>query len=71
MKNYKEENVYHLNGVFDGYKVITSKKTDGANIWYESLSNESFGGGALCFETQGEMENFYSDWMDELNSVQG
>lgn len=77
MKNYKKENVYYLNGVLDGFEVTTLKRTDGENTWFEAFSNSYisdgfyFGGGSICFETQDEMEKFYSDWMDELNSVQG
>jgi hypothetical protein len=36
MKNYKEGNVYHLNGVYEGYKVTFNQSPEG---FYEAYSN--------------------------------
>jgi hypothetical protein len=64
MKNYKEGNVYHLNGVYEGYKVTFNQSPEG---FYEAYSNGHLGG-AVYFGSLEEVENFYNDWMDELNA---
>jgi len=71
--------VYHLDGVYEGYRVRTSKwqsnpihMDDEGNItfentWYESSSNHP-SSGATVYKTEDEMNAELDEWCEELNN---
>ena len=67
MKNYKQDDVYYLNSVEDGYKVTTAECTNGEQTWYEAYSN-FYASMPNIFQTRDEMDKYYDEWMDELNT---